>query len=73
MAPLFNKRTEPASQQLSSSKIQPQQTRSNELKRPSPSLSSSSSSITTMNSRPDPPKRARKDVALEAMPLAAKG
>ena len=73
MAPLFSKRTEPASQQSSSSKIQPQPARSNELKRLSPSSSSSSSSITTMNSRPDPPKRARKDAALEAMPLAAKG
>ncbi|KAG2223801.1 hypothetical protein INT45_001935 [Circinella minor] len=69
MAPLFNKRSEPVPQQ-SLSKIQPQQSPSNELKRPS--SSSYSTSTTTLNSRPDPPKRPRKDAALEAMPLAAK-
>ncbi|KAI9271504.1 DNA polymerase III, clamp loader complex, gamma/delta/delta subunit [Phascolomyces articulosus] len=72
MASLFGKRLEPTTSsssnaQSSSSGMQPQSSRSNELKRTSPSTSS-----TTTNSRPDPPKRARRDPALESMPLAAK-
>ncbi|KAI9498181.1 DNA polymerase III, clamp loader complex, gamma/delta/delta subunit [Zychaea mexicana] len=70
MAPLFSKRPEPTHNTSGSTvqpsqqpKIQPQPSRSNELKRPT---------TTAMSTRPEPPKRVRRDAALESMPLAAK-